>query len=289
MWCTKPALLAACGAGADFKRSTSKELAMDILIDQAARAPRRALPALSRLTIVALAGLTLALVYTQVAFGGKFNPTLSIFGGLLLGAAALIATGRRWAPLLGSLLSAVVVAGNSGPVLYGLTHPAMFHLFAYMVVAVALALVGFAGGIAAVIQGYVAAGARAPRVAAPALAALAGVCAGALLIGSLGQGAAAAASPAALAGLPAMRTPGMRFERAELRARAGEAVALRFENPHEAPHSFDIDELDVHVPVAAGGQGLILFTPTAPATYTFYCNLPGHREAGMVGTLVVEP
>jgi Copper binding proteins, plastocyanin/azurin family len=32
-----------------------------------------------------------------------------------------------------------------------------------------------------------------------------------------------------------------------------------------------------------------LFRPTAAGTYTFYCSGPGHCEAGMVGTLIVEP
>jgi hypothetical protein len=41
-----------------------------------------------------------------------------------------------------------VVAGNSGPVVYDLTHPESSHPFVFMVVAVALALVGFASGIA---------------------------------------------------------------------------------------------------------------------------------------------
>ena len=25
-----------------------------------------------------------------------------------------------------------------------------------------------------------------------------------------------------------------------------------------------------------------------PGTYEYYCNVPGHKEAGMVGTLIVE-
>jgi uncharacterized cupredoxin-like copper-binding protein len=41
--------------------------------------------------------------------------------------------------------------------------------------------------------------------------------------------------------------------------------------------------------MAAGKPALALFTPTTTGTYSFYCGVPGHREAGMVGTLIVEP
>jgi uncharacterized cupredoxin-like copper-binding protein len=34
---------------------------------------------------------------------------------------------------------------------------------------------------------------------------------------------------------------------------------------------------------------LALFRPTESGAYTFYCGVPGHRAAGMVGTLLVVP
>lgn len=30
------------------------------------------------------------------------------------------------------------------------------------------------------------------------------------------------------------------------------------------------------------------FTPTQPGTYEFYCSVPGHKDAGMKGTLTVQ-
>ena len=51
--------------------------------------------------------------------------------------------------------------------------------------------------------------------------------------------------------------------------------------------NFSIDELKVNVDIAPGQTGSV--TITAPAgTYQFYFNLPGHKAAGMFGTLTVR-
>lgn len=253
-----------------------------------ASARRPQLGGLSWLTIGALVGLALALGYAQLVLTGKFDIALTIFAGLMLAGGALVATGWRWAPLAGALLSALVVAGNSGAVIYDLTHPKAYHPFAFMVVAVSFSLIGGVGGVWATIQNYRTPGRRAPRATAIGLAALAGLAGGALLMGAAPQPAGSGVSPALLASLPAFRTPGMYFEQAALHATVGETVALRFENPHAAPHAFRVDELGVDVAIAPGEQGLILFKPEQPGSYTFYCSVPGHREAGMLGRLVVE-
>jgi uncharacterized cupredoxin-like copper-binding protein len=64
-------------------------------------------------------------------------------------------------------------------------------------------------------------------------------------------------------------------------------VAFSLPNEGAAPHNFSIDELEIDVDIDPGAQEEVVIN--APAgEYEFYCNVPGHREAGMVGTLVVE-
>jgi uncharacterized cupredoxin-like copper-binding protein/mono/diheme cytochrome c family protein len=52
-------------------------------------------------------------------------------------------------------------------------------------------------------------------------------------------------------------------------------------------HDFTIDELDIKVDLPAGETTNVEIN-AEPGTYTFYCSIPGHREAGMEGTLTVE-
>jgi len=87
-----------------------------------------------------------------------------------------------------------------------------------------------------------------------------------------------AASPTALA-----------FDKKSLTAKAGK-VTIDFDNPSPIPHNVVIEEngkeLAGFEPIAEGEE-----SDTAelkPGTYTFYCSVPGHREAGMEGTLTVK-
>ena len=81
----------------------------------------------------------------------------------------------------------------------------------------------------------------------------------------------------------------MRFSQPELHVQAGERVELHLANADLFGHSFDIDALGVHVEMPARETATASFTAPEPGTYTITCNVPGHAEAGMVGTLVVEP
>lgn len=48
------------------------------------------------------------------------------------------------------------------------------------------------------------------------------------------------------------------------------------------------NEASLHIAAAAGESAEIRFTATEAGSYTFYCTVPGHREAGMEGKLTVR-
>ena len=252
----------------------------------AARPPR---PALLKWTIASLLVGVALVVYLQVVILRSFEPPLAlVFGGPALAIAALLAgLRRRWVPLLGALYWALVLAANAPYFAYDLTHPEFLESFIVSTTMSLAALVGLAAGVGATLQNYQpAAGPRAPRWFAAGLTALAGLGVGAVLVAALPRPGVGVAT---LAQLPALTTAQYRYDQTELRAQVGVPVALRLENQDSSGHSFDIDALDVHVSMPPGAAALALFTATAPGTYTFYCNVPGHRELGMVGTVVVAP
>ena len=77
------------------------------------------------------------------------------------------------------------------------------------------------------------------------------------------------------------------FQPTELEIPANQDVKILLPNLGASAHDFSIDELGINVSLPAGETGEV--TINAPAgTYQFYCNVPGHKEAGMVGTLVVR-
>lgn len=99
---------------------------------------------------------------------------------------------------------------------------------------------------------------------------------------------AAAVTPAPL--VVNLKAEDIKFDTMSLTARVGQAVTINFQNGGALEHSFVIDALSVKLEhVQAGQTATVTFTPTAAGTFTFYCNVPGHKEAGMQGTLTVTP
>ena len=71
----------------------------------------------------------------------------------------------------------------------------------------------------------------------------------------------------------------------------GEKVTLQVKNSGNTAHAFYSPALGVTTatPVPTGKTTPVTFTaPSKAGTYQFWCNIPGHAEAGMVGEVVVK-
>ncbi len=262
---------------------------MDVPMPRSKAGARRSVSAFGRLTLIGLVGLAAAFVYLQAIMIGMLIPPLAIFAVISLVLAGVVATGWRWAPLLGALWSGFLVTGNLAEIQYGLGHPAEFQGFVFNVYTLVMATLGFVGGLAATFDRV--RGRDSTRALPGLLAGLAGLALGAILVAAVaGNTLAAGISPETLDSLPALRTTNFAFDQPELRVKAGELVALRLENSDNEGHSFDIDELGVHALMPADKPGAAVFKPSVPGTYTFYC-APHYDKAtgeGMKGTLIVE-
>jgi plastocyanin len=79
------------------------------------------------------------------------------------------------------------------------------------------------------------------------------------------------------------------FDTTKLSAEAGK-VTIDFKNPSALEHNVVIEqngkELAGFEPITQGEESES--AELKPGTYTFYCSVPGHREAGMEGTLTVK-
>ena len=77
------------------------------------------------------------------------------------------------------------------------------------------------------------------------------------------------------------------FDTTSLSAPAGE-VTVEFTNDSDVPHDVVIEGVDgAQTEVISGASDSFTVT-LEPGEYTFFCSVPGHREAGMEGTLTVE-
>jgi plastocyanin len=83
---------------------------------------------------------------------------------------------------------------------------------------------------------------------------------------------------------------GLAYDQTELTAQAG-AVTVEYDNPQALSHDVVIEdasgaELGKTELISQGSTSTTV--DLQPGTYTFYCDVPGHREGGMEGTLTVK-
>ena len=83
----------------------------------------------------------------------------------------------------------------------------------------------------------------------------------------------------------------LKFTKSSLSAKAG-TVAIKFTNSSQIAHNLTIQQGTNGAVVGAtptfSGGTKTLSVNLKPGTYTFFCSVPGHRQAGMQGTLTVR-
>jgi uncharacterized cupredoxin-like copper-binding protein len=126
----------------------------------------------------------------------------------------------------------------------------------------------------------------------------------------LGALLAACSGSRAQGGALTVEAQEFQFSPATVEVVAGQPVKLAFKNTGTVEHDFSVMEMAMegaaheegaehdmagmpdlpalHVAAMAGQSGSLEFTPAGPGTYEFFCSVPGHKRAGMVGTLVVR-
>ena len=84
-------------------------------------------------------------------------------------------------------------------------------------------------------------------------------------------------------------TDGLKFEPTELEAEAGE-IAIGLTAGDAVEHNIAIEGVNGDAPVVEANSGStnVGTVELEPGTYTFFCSIPGHRTAGMEGTLTVS-
>lgn len=123
---------------------------------------------------------------------------------------------------------------------------------------------------------------------------------GLVISGCAGGGGAASSKPAGGSGggggqaqnVTVKSLDTLKFDPATITVKSGSPVHLTLDNSGAAlVHDWVIDDLDgkkVSVEAQPRQTASLDFTPSKPGTYQFYCSQPGHKEAGMVGTLTVQ-
>ena len=121
-----------------------------------------------------------------------------------------------------------------------------------------------------------------------------------------------------------MRTENFKFLPETITVKVGEKIRLRLENHDPVLHDYTTDEAEfivleadgaahedheavtvhddghevgpeaqvslqpLHIAAEGNEHGELVFEATEAGEYEFYCSAPGHREAGMVGTIIIE-
>lgn len=103
-------------------------------------------------------------------------------------------------------------------------------------------------------------------------------------------GASPAASPAASKDSITIDAEDIFFSVKEFKIPAGKDFEITLVNKGVLEHDLRIDELDFQIgnPLKPGEKDTQKINVKDKGKYQYYCTVPGHKEAGMVGEMTVE-
>jgi plastocyanin len=215
-----------------------------------------------------------------------------VFG--IIGAFSVFWTGARrraWFWLVAVVPALLLLLLNARRILHDITRPANTNGFLLTIVVLAAALIVIVGGIAAFLDvrrgraTWTRAG-RAGWVMTAVIGVVVGGATTSLLAGSASaEGGGVASAPTITGVVTAQDTT---FVETGLAMKNGDVLGLFLINKDAIGHAFDIDSLDIHAQLPPNSTTAVAIKPTAAGGLEFYCSVPGHREAGMVGTITVE-
>ncbi|MGC4105046.1 MAG: cupredoxin domain-containing protein [Thermomicrobiales bacterium] len=118
---------------------------------------------------------------------------------------------------------------------------------------------------------------------------------GKITVGGAAPAASPAASPVAGGGdggaaptEASVDTVDLAFEPKTITIAANTDVKITVTNKGQLQHDFHVDALDITSKLLNNGESDAVTVNAKPGTYEFWCTVPGHKEAGMTGTLTVK-
>jgi hypothetical protein len=228
--------------------------------------------------------------------GGALVPVFTTITAIVasVGLVSLVWSGARrrpWFWLVSAIPALFILLMNATYLAYDITRPTITETFLR-------SLLVLAGGLA-IILGAVTAFFEVRRgrpawtrtgsigwVSVAVIGALVGASITSLLAGSTSAGGAAVTEEPTVSGVLTVEKNA--FVETSLDVNNVEVLGLFIVNKDPFPHSFDIDSLDIHAQLLPSSTTAVAIKPTGPGEIQFYCSVPGHVAAGMVGTLSVE-
>lgn len=107
----------------------------------------------------------------------------------------------------------------------------------------------------------------------------------AILLAACGGGTAATT---AAGGTIKLTLSEFKYSSPTIELKADEKATLELKNVGTVEHDFKTEAAGVDVLLKPGKSGTRTIGPLKPGTYEFFCSVPGHKEAGMKGQLIVK-